>query len=307
MAKNRFHLPEILVLLLLTSSAQRPLNAEESAVDTDSYRVYIDSDESASDDLLYFAVDSDLESDFFFVQEGASDDSSVVSPPSLSRSEAVAARRRRSTYRLPSMFGDYFGNSVLQSNVFGTPVVIPQMIQDGVNGVDLFVTNANGGAGADSNPAVVIQILNGGPAGMQVASSIGPGVPQGSRFAYPISDPTTTGFAPPPVDELGTLVYNGGTATGPIGNGDGWALDFQHTFTPTHNTVLVPAGGVAVRRMKLSENNSPIPRNRFIANYNFFNDVIGGIGDVNRYAFGFERTFLNESSSVEVLFPFAST
>lgn len=162
-------------------------------------------------------------------------------------------------------------------------------------------------AGADPNPAVVIQILNGGATAAQIASSIGPGVAQGAGFAYAISDPTTTGFSPPAVNGPGTLVYDGGTATGPIGDGNGWALDIQHTFTPIQNTVLIPAGGVAVRRFKLSENNSPIPRDRFIANYNFFNDVIGGIGDVNRYAFGFERTFLEGSSSVEVLFPFAST
>ncbi|MCA9145238.1 MAG: hypothetical protein H6821_14780 [Planctomycetaceae bacterium] len=307
MAKNRFHFAAILVLLFLVISVGRPTSAQESAADAEPYRVYVDSEGEDDDDVGRFAVDSDLETDFFFVQEGATDGTAPVSPPLLSRSEAIDARRRRSTYRLPSMFGDYFGNGIVQSNVLGTPVVIPQMIRDGVNGVDLFVTNTNGGAGADPNPAVVIQILNGGPAGAQIASSIGPGVTQGPGFVYPISDPTTTGFSPPPTNGPGTLVYDGGTANGPIGNGDGWALDFQHTFTPIQNTVLIPAGGVAVRRMKLSENNSPIPRDRFIANYNFFNDVIGGIGDVNRYAFGFEKTFLNESSSVEVLFPFAST
>jgi hypothetical protein len=188
------------------------------------------------------------------------------------------------------------------------------MFVDGVGGVDLFVTNRNGNNGGDPNPAVVIDVHNGDRIGPIIASSINPGVPANAPNSYPISDPTQTGFFPPQIPGNGMITYNGGTATyvgpdppGPIDIGDGWALDFSHTFTPDPVLVNLPAGGGAVRRIKIAENNSPIPRDRFIANYNFFNDVIGGIGDVNRYAFGFERTFLDQSSSVEVLVPFAST
>jgi len=305
MAKNEFHFAAILLLFLLVSGSNRLSIADETGSDDEPYRVWIESDFAANADALQYAVDSDFDSEFYFVQEGATD--STATTPSLSRSEAVAARRRRSTYRLPSMFGDYFGASLLQASVLGQPVVIPQMITDGQNGFSFFVTNANGGNGADPNPAVVIQIHDGDATGAVISSSIGPGTQLSGLVAYPISDPTTNGFAQPPVNGPGILVYNGGTAAGAIGEGDNWMLDFSHTFTPIQSTVSVPSGGVAVRRVKISENNSPIPRDRFIANYNFFNDVIGGIGDVNRYAFGFERTFLNGSSSIEVLFPFAST
>lgn len=299
MAKNQFRFAAMLSLSLLVSGINRSSIADEP------YRVWVESDFEQGDAALQYAVDSEFDSDFYFVQEGAAD--APATTPSLSRSEAVAARRRRSTYRLPSMFGDYFGGSSLQLSVLGPPVVLQQTIRDGQNGFDFFVSNDNGGAGADPNRAVPIQILNGGPSGPQIASSVGNGAQQGGVVAYPISDPTSPTFAPPPANAPGVLVYQGGTATGPVGNGDGWILDFAHTFTPIQGTVPVPSGGVAVRRFKISENNSPIPRDRFIANYNFFNDVIGGIGDVNRYAFGFERTFFDGSSSVEVLFPFAST
>lgn len=308
MARNQFTVAAILSLVCLGGTTSTSLWADESSSGDAPYRVRFESDPEEDNAALRFAFDEDSDSELYFVQEGATDNATEPAPSALSRSEAVAARRRRSTYRLPSMFGDYFGGSILQATALGTPIVTTQMVRDGQNGNNFFVTNSNGGAGADPNPAVSIQILNGGQGGNQIAMSIGPGAPTGGpTVTYPISDPTTTGFSPPQMNGPGILLYDGGTAAGPIGVGTGWAMDYQHTFTPIQSNILVPSGGVAVRRMKISENNSPIPRDRFIANYNFFNDVIGGIGDVNQYAFGFERTFLNESSSIEVLFPFAST
>ncbi len=93
--------------------------------------------------------------------------------------------------------------------------------------------------------------------------------------------------------------------------GDFFAVgSLQATFQEVEQsgqTLNVPAGGGAVGRIKVAENNSPIPRNRFFFNYNFFNNVAGGIGDVNRYEFGYEQTFWEESSSIEIAVPFAST
>jgi hypothetical protein len=81
------------------------------------------------------------------------------------------------------------------------------------------------------------------------------------------------------------------------------------TITDTSFPAVVnfPAGGAAVRRVKIGENNSSIPRDRFIFNYSFFNDVNDGIGDVNRYTVGFEHTLFSENNSIEVRFPIAST
>jgi len=81
------------------------------------------------------------------------------------------------------------------------------------------------------------------------------------------------------------------------------------TITATSFPAVVnfPAGGAAVRRVKIGENNSSIPRDRLIFNYSFFNDVNDGIGDVNRYTVGFEHTLFSENNSIEVRFPMAST
>jgi hypothetical protein len=92
-----------------------------------------------------------------------------------------------------------------------------------------------------------------------------------------------------------------------VGQGDGWNLLFRHQFNPNQILAIVPQGGAAVRRVKISENNSPLPQCRVFFNYNFFNDVYAGIGDVNRYTAGAEWAFNDKCSSLEVRAPFAST
>jgi hypothetical protein len=147
--------------------------------------------------IVQYALDHSLNDEYWLTQaQPEPADAPAPEPAVRTRSRTAAARRRQSTYRAPSMFGDYFGNGSLQVRGFA------------------------------------------------------------------MSQPIATN---------------------------------------------IPFGGGAVRRVKIAENNSSIPRDRFIFNYNFFNDVRGGIGDVNRYTLGFEKTCFSESSSVQVLFPFAST
>ncbi len=234
------------------------------------------------------------------------------SRPTRSRSQAVAARRRQSTYRLPSMFGDFYGGSSLQATLQLPTLRISQMFVDGVGGVDFFVTNLNGGNGADANPAVGIEVRENSRTGTIITMSTGPGVTVGQTINYPIQDPSIAGFFPPQTPGTGVVTYDGGTAfftgaSGGVDVGDGWGIQFSHLFAPDPIVVNIPSGGGAVRRVKIGENNSPMPHDRFIFNYNFFNDVIGGIGDVNRYTVGFEHTFFEGTSSIEVLFPMAST
>lgn len=70
-----------------------------------------------------------------------------------------------------------------------------------------------------------------------------------------------------------------------------------------------PAGGGLVGRNKYFDNGTPLPHDRVYLFYNHIGDFQGlGAGfDVNRYVFGFERTFLNNNASVEVRLPFAGT
>jgi hypothetical protein len=70
-----------------------------------------------------------------------------------------------------------------------------------------------------------------------------------------------------------------------------------------------PTGGGVVGRTKISDDNNPLPRDRLIFDYDFFNNVpltTGGF-DVHRYSAGFEKTFFDQRASVEVRLPFAST
>jgi hypothetical protein len=89
--------------------------------------------------------------------------------------------------------------------------------------------------------------------------------------------------------------------TGPGGGGGGGS-----SALPPPPPRIPRAGGLASRRVKLAENNSPLPTDRWILNHNYFNDV-DGIGDVNRYTFGFEKTFAEGLKSFEVRFSFANT
>jgi len=276
--------------------------------------------EDDGDNDVQFAIDDELDVEYLLTQTQPDEAEPTPAPraaPSRSQLALAAARRRRSTYRLPSMFGDFYGGATFQAQIQLPSMLIQQTFLDNVGGVDLFVTNLNGGRGADANRAVPIQVHNGQVSGMPgpvITTSNGPGVPVGQSVSYPINDPALSGFSPPQLPGPGTIVYIDGTAfyagpipPGPEDIGDGWGMQYSHLFTPDPVNVNIPSGGGAVRRVKIAENNSPIPRDRFIFNYNFFNDVIGGIGDVNRYAVGFEHTLLTEASSIEVLFPMAST
>jgi hypothetical protein len=70
-----------------------------------------------------------------------------------------------------------------------------------------------------------------------------------------------------------------------------------------------PATGGVVGRTKISDDNSPIPRDRVIFDYDFFENtqLISPGVNVNRFSPGFEKTFFDQKASIEVRFPFAST
>jgi hypothetical protein len=71
---------------------------------------------------------------------------------------------------------------------------------------------------------------------------------------------------------------------------------------------LAAAPGASVGRLKLTENGSIIPQDRFFVNYSYFNDarIYDGV-DVHRITPGFEKTIFGDDISVEVRFPFADT
>ena len=62
--------------------------------------------------------------------------------------------------------------------------------------------------------------------------------------------------------------------------------------------------------VKIGEDTSPIPTDRVFFDYNFFNNPVisadGSVVDINRYTFGFEKTFFDGTCSLEVKVPIIS-
>jgi hypothetical protein len=133
----------------------------------------------------------------------------------------------------------------------------------------------------------------------------------------------------PPAPGPGQLIFNNGSivgftqGTGQVVDGQpqrgpggtpfapGFELLFSQTFIPDRFIISAPnpGGGGGVGRVKIAENNSPIPRDRVFMNYSLFNNVpltAGGV-DVNRFVPGFEKTFFGGIGSIEMRFPFAAT
>jgi hypothetical protein len=73
------------------------------------------------------------------------------------------------------------------------------------------------------------------------------------------------------------------------------------------STLLQPGANVGF--VKLTENVSPLPRDRVYMNYSYFhNALIGDLrNDVNRFTPGVEKTFADGWTSIEVRTPFAAT
>ncbi|HJZ89822.1 MAG TPA: hypothetical protein VKE40_03045, partial [Gemmataceae bacterium] len=82
-----------------------------------------------------------------------------------------------------------------------------------------------------------------------------------------------------------------------------------NTTQTTNLIVATPSNGGVVGRTKIAEDNSPLPRDRVILDYDFYsNTALAPNGfDVSRFSPGLEVTFLDRMASIEVRAPFAST
>ncbi|MFM9058171.1 MAG: hypothetical protein ACKOSQ_03420, partial [Planctomycetaceae bacterium] len=139
------------------------------------------------------------------------------------------------------------------------------------------VTNPAGGPGS------IVQPGNDYPVYADRAfQSLYPGVTGMTVFV-----PSASGFVPVPI-------------TSGVQTNDSYA--FYDYVVDT--AVLMPGANVGF--VKLSENVSPLPRDRVYFNYSYFhNALIGDIrNDVNRFTPGFEKTFADGWTSIEVRTPF---
>jgi hypothetical protein len=108
----------------------------------------------------------------------------------------------------------------------------------------------------------------------------------------------------------GQAVYVSGTAEEVPGGG----LVTQHRINLTYDisqvglALSLPPDGGIVGRTKLADDNNPLPRDRFIFNYDHYaNPVLAAGLDVSRVALGMETTFLDRQASFEFRMPMAST
>ncbi|MBI1916882.1 MAG: hypothetical protein HYS12_19415 [Planctomycetes bacterium] len=133
-------------------------------------------------------------------------------------------------------------------------------------------------------------------------------------------DPTVVGISSATVNVPGTGTFSATSSSGSTTTG---TLSYDTLFTTAvlrqvllasaisnAGTAFIPspsAGGV-VGRVKTSEDNSPLPRDRVFFTYDYFNSVpTAANNDVRRYTPGFEKTFFDRNASIEFRFPFAST
>ncbi|MGL4549804.1 MAG: hypothetical protein ACRC33_01345, partial [Gemmataceae bacterium] len=110
--------------------------------------------------------------------------------------------------------------------------------------------------------------------------------------------------------------FNGQSAAVVLVDGQGLfnasVNELYDTFEPFRGLAITlpnPSGGGVVGRVKVSEDNNPMPRDRFIFNADYFSQVPltpSGVS-VYRYVAGFEKTFLDQRASVELRVPFASS
>jgi len=103
--------------------------------------------------------------------------------------------------------------------------------------------------------------------------------------------------------------FNSATAT-QVGS-DTYNLFTDYTiFDQLPEQIVVPVSpGIVVGRMKIAENTSPIPQDRLLFNYSYFDNVplaAGGVG-VSRLTPGFEKTFRDGLMSIELKIPMAVT
>jgi len=133
-----------------------------------------------------------------------------------------------------------------------------------------------------------------------------------------LADPGST-FTDVANDVFATQLFPGvdGTATF-VPSASGFVDGSPTTGVPTYDAyafydyvveTTVPVPGANVGFVKLTENVSPLPRDRVYFNYSYFhNALIGDLrNDVNRFTPGVEKTFADGWTSIEVRTPFAAT
>jgi hypothetical protein len=214
-----------------------------------------------------------------------------------------------------NLIGDFFDgslrqirmtNTVLhQFHAMGTPFT-PPGTDGGPGALILFERNGTGPPNDISNiPGTGTDVSGDGWVDrFQIAEPIPPNeVPTspGPTFNYDggtaVYTPSASAVSPSTQPEDGRFT---------TGQAETWFVSYSYSEQQTVD-FAISGGGAAVRRVKIAENNSPVPRNRVYLDYRYFDDVVAGIGNVHRFSPGVETTLWSELASIDIRFPIAAT
>jgi hypothetical protein len=145
-----------------------------------------------------------------------------------------------------------------------------------------------------------------------------PGVPTapvtpGEKTPPTAKPPVAEEAAPPDLGAPSPTALAQGTAMGGVPNMIGDFFSGGSIGIADHGNAAGPinvpiAGGDTF--FKVADDNSPIPTDRVFFSYNFFKNAVVAVDgrprDFNRFDFGFEKTFRDGQSSVEVRLPFGN-
>ena len=208
------------------------------------------------------------------------------------------------SYPLPSNFGGIaaFGDS-RQAGMLGVPPGGPLAV----------FPNATPGFTSVQNAGVILGQLSGGSGG---GSGNGPPPPP---VPFAITDnaqyrAVANALFQKLYGPAGATLFSAANSEGvlfpaPVAEAPaGVGLNYEYARITQINLPSPGSGGV-VGRTKIAEDNNPLPRDRFIFNYDFFSNtpLTAGGFDVHRFAPGIEKTFLDQQASIEIRVPFAST
>jgi hypothetical protein len=237
------------------------------------------------------------------------------------------------------MFGDIFGGRSSVVVIPQPPIIIPGrptvirtdtypiLFQSGnVSGLATYFGNPGGTVLTSNGPNLNIRGLpvNASPINTQQPLNSSPPTPLGTRFAIQETPGITTVIAGNFAQPGEITAFNPASAAILTDN-----VNVTHLFnveevydfiTPGIPDQIIPrppiivllpnpSGGGVVGRTKISDDNNPLPRDRFILNFDYFDNVpLTATGvDVRRWSPGIEKTFFDRRTSIEVRFPFAST
>ncbi len=195
--------------------------------------------------------------------------------------------------RAPNMMGDFIGQGMETAEM---DIFIGRAVHH-ITSIDDFHL-------IDETGPVAVYV--GGPAGNAPGSFFvpGPAPPAPSLVEGLSSNIPGVFYAESTIDEF-VDVYNDANDPSPDISGAEVFNIFQEHVCVLPN----PAAGDFVGRVRIQDNNSPLPKDRVFFDYNFYNNVpLNAAGvDVNRFAPGFEKTFLNKMASLDVRVPVALT